>query len=330
MIINSIAYQQGKRVREIALEDISDVLKDGEFSQGAKALGSFIWLGLHEPDEPMLAKIQEEFQLHDLAIEDAHHAHQRPKLETYGDSIFMVLKTAHPGAYQVIYGETHLFMGAHFLVSVRHGCPTGYTKVRARCEANPEMLKKGPGFALYALIDFIVDHYHAIMTQLEADFNELEVDIFKGEFDREVIEKVYDLKRELLMLRNAALPVNEMCNELMRFHEDIVPKELRVYFRDVQDHVTRLVSSVDGMREMLTTALQVHLALVGVMQNEIVKRLAGWGAILAIPTVIFSLYGMNFQGMPELSKPYGYPVVLGVTLLASVVMYRRLKQQAWV
>lgn len=321
MIVNSVAYRNGQRLKEVSIEDISEVIKEP---------GSFIWLGLHEPDEALMRKIKEEFGLHELAIEDALHAHQRPKLENYGDSLFVVLKTAHLENKTAIYGETHIFVGSNFLISVRHGSSSSYQPVRERCERNPKMLSKGPGFALYALMDFVVDNYQPILSQFEEDFEALEADIFKGQFDRLVIGRIYDLKHRLLALRNAALPVSDISNDLTRFHEQIIPKELRVFFRDVQDHVSRMISALDNMREMVTASMQVHIALVGIGQNDIVKQLAGWGAILAIPTVVFSLYGMNFKLMPELEWDYGYPATLAVTLVACFFLYRKLKQADWI
>jgi magnesium transporter len=183
---------------------------------------------------------------------------------------------------------------------------------------------------LYAVLDFVADNYQPIVEKLEQDFEAIETDIFTDRFDRLVIERLYALKRQLLELRNAALPLAEISAELMRLHEDLIPKELRAYFRDVQDHVSRLVGLIDGMRDMLTTAMQVNLALVANNQNEVVKRLAGWGAILAIPTVIFSLYGMNFEWMPELKWRAGYPLAVGATLLGCVFVYRRLRRAGWV
>ncbi len=321
MIINNVVYRQGQRLREVTLDEISEVVKEPE---------SFVWLGLHEPDGSLLAKIKEEFNLHELAIEDAQHAHQRPKIEVYGESLFIVLKTAQLTNEHVTYGETHFFVGSNYLISVRHGASSSYHQVRERCEQAPKMLRKGPGYALYALLDFVVDNYQPIVGQFERDFDALEADIFKGKFDRLVIERIYDMKRSLLELRNATLPVNDICSELMRFHEQIIPKELRAYLRDIQDHVASLIGNLDNLREMVTTAMQVNLALVGVGQNEVVKRLAGWGAILAIPTVVFSLYGMNFEVMPELKWAAGYPIVLTVTALGCFGLHRKLKRAGWI
>ena len=320
-IVHCVAYRNGQPLGDISIDELGEVIKQPD---------TFVWLGLHEPDDPLLQKIQGEFGLHALAIEDAHHAHQRPKIEAYSNSLFIVLKTAQLEAGQVVYGETHLFVGSNFLVSVRHGASSSYEQVLQRCENSTKGLHKGPGFALYAVLDFVADNYKPIVAQFERDFEAIETDIFKDQFDKLVIERLYALKRHLLELRNAALPVAEISAELMRLHEDLIPKELRAYFRDIQDHVSRLVGQIDGMRDMLTTAMQVNLALVANNQNEVVKRLAGWGAILAIPTVIFSLYGMNFAWMPELKWRAGYPAAVGVTLLGCVFVYRRLRRAGWV
>ncbi|MBL0313623.1 MAG: magnesium and cobalt transport protein CorA [Holophagaceae bacterium] len=337
-VVNSVAYRNGNRLADISLPDISEVIKGPN---------TFVWLGLHESDASVLLQIQEEFSLHDLAIEDARKAHQRSKIETYGDSLFIVVKTAqletgnhtadglreHSEAAgrncTIEYGETHFFVGMNFLVSVRHGNAQGYADVRKRCEAKPEMLAKGPAFALYAVMDFIVDNYQPIVEQLSGEFEGLEVDIFKGQFDQLSIERLYELKIKLLQLRQAALPVEDICLQLMRLHPEIIHKDLRAYFRDIHDHVARTIETLDSLREMLTTAMSVNLALVSVRQNEIVKRLAGWGAILAVPTVVFSLYGMNFNNMPELKWHYAYPVMLLCTLAVCGVFYQKLKSSGW-
>ena len=321
MIVNVGAYEAGRRLSGITVDEISEVLARPQ---------TFVWIGLFEPDEAMLSKMQEEFGLHELAVEDARNAHQRPKIETYGGSLFIVLKTANLKDMQVTYGETHLFVGPNFLVSVRHGDTAGYAVVRERCEQTASLLSKGPSFALYAILDFVADNYQPIIEQFEDDFDKLEEGIFKSDFDRLVIGRIYELKRQLLELRNAALPVGDIANELMRFHDDLIPKELRAYFRDVKDHVARLVGMADNMRELLNSAMQVNLALVGVSQNEVVKRLAGWGAILAVPTVVFSLYGMNFKWMPELEWHYGYPTAVGFTVVACFVLFKRLQKTGWI
>lgn len=320
-IVNCAAYRSGRKLGDVAIDDISDVLGEPD---------TFVWLGLHEPDLPLLRKVQQEFGLHELAVEDALNAHQRPKLETYGDSLFIVLNTAQLMGDDVLVGETHLFVGPRYVVSVRHGASNTYAPVRERCQEDTNGLANGPGYVLYALMDFIVDHYMPIVTRLQDSFEQLEQAIFADEFDRDTIARLYHLKRQVLRLRNGVNPIGEICGQLIRLHSDLVPKELRAYFRDVEDHANRLVSDLDMVREMLTTAVQVNLALVTVGQNEVVKRLAGWGAILAVPTVVFSLYGMNFDFMPELKWHYAYPTLIGGTATACLLLWRRLHRAGWI
>ena len=320
MVMNSVAYQHGKRVGEVKIDEISEVLKQE---------GTFVWLGLREPDLDMLAKIQQEFGLHELAIEDMRSAHQRPKLEEYGDSLFLVFHTAQLSEESIHFGETHLFIGPRFLVSVRHGPSLSYRKVRERCESMPDQLAKGPSFALYAIMDRVVDDYLPVVDGLQERFERLEADIFKYRFSRETLEELYELRGELLLLRGATAPLLDMCDELTRFHGNLIAKDIQPYFRDISDHVKRLNQGLDGMREMLTAAMQVNLTLVTVRQNEVVKRLAGWGAILAIPTMVFSLYGMNFKHMPELDWPLSYPVILGGVIVSCMGLYFRLKRLGW-
>jgi magnesium transporter len=320
MIMKCVAYQNGVSIGDVTIEDISEVLKREH---------TFVWLGLREANSELLAKIQEEFGLHDLAIEDACAAHQRPKIDEFGESLFMVLHTAHLAGDQVKFGETHIFMGPRFLVTVRHGSTLSHSKIRARCEAMPKQLAKGPGFALYSIMDFIVDNYVPVIDGLQARFDVLESAIFKYQPSRQTMEGLYELKRELMLLESAITPVIDICNELMRLHSEVIPKEGRVYFRDIADHIKRIDQKIHGMREMLVAAMQVHLTFETVRQNEVVKRLAGWGAILAIPTMVFSWYGMNFRHMPELDWEYSYPVVVGGVALGSLLLYWRLKRAGW-
>jgi magnesium transporter len=320
MIVNCIAYRAGKSLGDISIDAISEALKEPD---------TLVWLGVHEPDTALLRKVQEEFSLHDLAIEDAQHAHQRPKLEAYGDSLFIVVETAQTQNDKVSFGETHLFIGRNFIITIRHGSSVSYAPVRQKCETVPHRLAIGPGFALYSIIDFVVDNYQPVAESLQARFEELEQDMFEKSFDRENIAEMYRLKGELIKLRNAVMPINDISSQLIRFHENVVRKELRPYFRDIEDHVSRIIKMTDTIREMLTTAIQVNLALVTVGQNEVVKQLAGWGAILAIPTVVFSMYGMNFRFMPELGSHWGYPLVVGATATACTLLFRRLRRAGW-
>jgi len=320
MIMKCVAYKHGISLGDVTIEDISEVLKHPE---------TFVWLGLREADTELLLKIQEEFGLHELSIEDACAAHQRPKLEEYGESLFMVLHTAALSEDSVDFGETHIFVGSQFVVTVRHGSALDHRKIRARCESMPHQLAKGPGFVLYAIMDFIVDNYVPVIDGLQERFELLELAIFENRPSRKTMEDLYELKRELLLLKGAIMPVIDICNELMRFHNGIIPKDVRVYFRDIADHIKRVDQAIDSTREMLISAMHVHLTFETVRQNEVVKRLAGWGAILAIPTMVFSWYGMNFKHMPELNWEYSYPLVVGGVIFGSALLYLRLKRAGW-
>ncbi len=320
MVMRCVAYQKGVGIGDVTIEDISEVLLEDD---------TFVWLGLREANATILRQIQQEFGLHDLAIEDACAAHQRPKIEEYGDSVFMVLHTAQLAENDVEFGETHIFMGPRFLVTVRHGASHSLSRVRERCQAMPQQLAKGPGFALYSIMDFIVDNYMPVIAGLQARFDVLEAAIFQYRPSRQTMEDLYELKRELLLLEGAINPVIDICNELMRFHNGLIHKDVRVYFRDISDHIKRVDQAIHGMREMLIAAMQVHLTFETVRQNEVVKRLAGWGAILAIPTMVFSLYGMNFKYMPELDWEYSYPLVVGSVAVCSLALYWRLKRAGW-
>ncbi len=321
-VVNSIAYAGGLRLGEVPIPDISEVLKQP---------GRFVWIGLHEPDAEVLAEVQQEFALHDLAIEDATRAHQRPKLERYGDSLFAVLRTAHrdraTGAIE--FGETHLFVGSNYVVSVRHGASLPYVEVRSRCEASPDLLAKGPGFVLYALMDFIVDQYFPLVDAFEDRLEGLEDDIFKQTLTRETTERIYQLKRNLLEVKRAVAPLIDMCNRLVRTDSALIPDDARVYFRDVYDHAIRINEMIDTLRELLTTALEANLSLISVSQNDAMKRLAGWAAIIGVPTMIAGIYGMNFKFMPELEWALGYPVTMAVMLAACGFLYYRFKRSGW-
>lgn len=319
-VVNCAAYRSGSKMGDITVEDISEVLKEDN---------TFVWVGLLEPDDELLCKMQEEFNLHELAVEDARNAHQRPKLEEYGDTLFMVVHTAHLASGQIQFGETHMFVGPRFVLTVRHGNSSSYRSVRDRCEHQPERLAKGPGYALYALVDFVVDQYQPCIDHLQAQFQTYERDLFTPGAQKDNLQDFYDLKNKLLMLQAAVSPLIDICTQLLRFHSDIIPKDIRVYFRDILDHVERVTQTGDRMQEMINSAMQVALAQVTIRQNEVVKRLAGWGAILAVPTMIFSLYGMNFEFMPELKWKWSYPVVKVVIVVGCVALYRRLRKVGW-
>jgi magnesium transporter len=320
-VVNCAAYGRDGARRDVSLDAISDVLAVDD--------GSFVWVGLYEPGEDILDKLQEEFGLHDLAVEDAHNAHQRPKLEAYGNSLFMVIHTAQSVDNHIRFGETHIFVGPRYLVTVRHGASTSYAPARARIEREPELLMHGPGAALYAVLDLVVDNFTPIVDEFSQGLNELEKDIFAEDFRKQTVQKLYDLKRELTRLRIAVAPMQDILGQLARTRGPFIDEEIQLYFRDVLDHAVRINETTDTLREMLTAAMSVNLALVTIRQGEVVKRLAGWAALLAAPTLIASWYGMNFEHMPELHGRYSYYIVIGVTLVVCTVLFRLLKRSKW-
>lgn len=321
-IINCAAYSEGRRVANIEISEVNEVLAQED---------KFVWIGLHEPSKEMLTEVQHEFGLHDLAIEDAHRAHQRPKLEAYGSTLFLVLRTAQINHQDdhIDFGETHFFLGSNFIISIRHGSSLSYKDVRTRCESTPHLLKKGPGFALYAVMDSIVDQYFPVIEALEQELETLEEMVFGKKFVRETTEQIYQLKRKLLEVKRAVSPLIDMCNRLVRFDLELIPEGTRPYFRDIYDHAIRINEMVDNARELLTTALEANFSLISISQNEMSKKFAGWAAIIAVPTMIAGIYGMNFSHMPELTWKYGYPFALTVTLGSCVLLYLYFKRSGW-
>ncbi|WP_404535815.1 magnesium and cobalt transport protein CorA [Dyella agri] len=321
MVVNCVAYRSdGSRIGDVGIDAISDVLQEPD---------TFVWVGLHEPDAALLLKLQEEFDLHDLAIEDAQSAHQRTKIEAYGNSLFIVVQTAQLESGHIAFGETHIFLGARYLVTVRHGASLSYAPARRSCEHTPDLLSLGPSYGLYSVLDFIVDNLMPIVRDFREELQELEQDIFAASFNRDTVRRLYDMQRDLMTLRLAVSPLQDVISQLVRLHPQLIPDELRAYFRDVHDHVTRVNDAISAMREMLTAAISVNLSLVTFGQNEVMKKLAGWAAMLAAPTLITSWYGMNFTHMPELAEAWSYPVIIGVVICVVGGIYLALKRAKW-
>ncbi len=320
-VINCIVYARDGAHRDVPLADISELL--------ARDPESFAWIGLYEPDDTVLECLQEEFGLHDLAIEDAHKAHQRPKIEAYGSGLFLVASTAQVVGQKIAYGETHLFFGPRYLVTVRHGASLSYAAARARVEREPDLLALGPAFGLYAVLDAIVDNYLPIVDEFKATLPALEKDIVSESFERSTVIRLYNLKRELTYMQVNVAPMQDVLSQLVRSSSSQITEEVRVYLRDVLDHSLRINQTIEVLREMLGTALAVNQALVTQAQGEVVKRLAGWAALLAAPTLIASWYGMNFDQMPELHGRWSYPVLIGVVALVVLGLYRYLRKVRW-
>ena len=319
-IINCVAYQDGKRLAELELNQVHEVLNNP---------GQFVWIGLHEPSEQMLQRVQEEFSLHDLAIEDAHMAHQRPKIELYGDTVFLVLRTAQNSQQHIEFGETHFFVGKNFIVTVRHGSTLAYTEVRSRCESMPELLCKGQGFVLYAIMDFIVDRYFPVVDDLEKDLEAIEERIFRERNSRDTTEQIYQLKRQLLDVKRAVSPLVDICNRLMRFDIKSISADTRPYFRDIYDHVIRINEVVDNTRELLNTAMEANFSLISISQNDTSKKFAGWAAIFAVPAMVTGFWGMNFRVMPESDWQYGFYTILLGTATVCFLLYYLFRKSGW-
>lgn len=290
----------------------------------------FIWLDLEGGESTVVAKLGEELGLHELALEDALTTHQRPKLEEYASHLFISAKTAELWENRVHFGEVHFFIGENYIAAIQHGRGLSFSHVHKRVRAMRGTVKPGSPLFLYLILDLIVDHFRPVLESMSDRFHTLENVLLTDALDRADLEKLYNVKRELSLLRDAAEPMQAIVMDLIRLHPKFVTPELKVFYRDVHDHAMRVTAAIDMLRSNASDAMQFHLASLTLRQNESVQKLAGWGAILAIPTVVFSLYGMNFDGMPELHLPWMYPAVLAATAAASTALYRRLKSRNWI
>jgi magnesium transporter len=319
-VVASSAYVSGKRVADVAIE---------EAGAWSKRPGHVVWIGLFEPSDELLRRVQAQFDLHPLAIEDAGNAHQYPKIEQYGEALFIVARTAQLVDRRIAFGETHLFVGRGYVVSVRHGVSTSYTAVRKRCEACPITLAHGEDYILYAILDFIVDNYAPVLKSIQAEVETIEDSVLAAALEQAEIERLYMLRRDLLRLRNAVVPLVEVCGRLE--HADVMPIDhaMRPMFRDVTDHVRRVQEEIDALREVLAFAFEASLMTGQAQQTTITRKLAAGAAILAVPTAIAGVYGMNFQNMPELKTEYGYFVVLTVIVTVCVTLFLTFRRQGW-
>lgn len=320
MLINCVAYQDGNKLSDISIAEISDYLKRPD---------CFVWVALKDAEPAELEQMQEEFHLHDLAVEDAMKGHQRPKVEEYGDSLFVVVKTAEMVEGTVHIGELDIFVGSNYVLSVRNRSTQGFLGVRARCEQEPEQLRKGSAFVLYALMDAVVDRYFPVVEALESELELIEEKIFNKGSQRANIERLYELKREVVMLKHVVSPLMESVGKLYGGRVPSLCESTRDYFRDVGDHLYRINALADAFRETIVTAIQVNLSMVTIEESEVNKRLAAWAAIFAVATAFFGLWGMNFKVMPELSWKYGYPA--SILMVGSVCgyLYYRFRKSGW-
>jgi magnesium transporter len=319
-VVASGAYVGGRRVANLAIEDT------GEWSRRP---GHFVWVGLHEPDEELLKQVQQQFDLHNLAIEDAANAHQRPKVEQYGDGLFVVARTAQIVDGRIAFGETHIFVGHGYLVSVRHGASTSYAAVRTRCESCPSVLSRGQDYILYAILDFIVDNYTPVLETIYSEVESIEDSVLTTAMKQADVERLYLLRRDLLRLRNVVAPLVEVCRRLEHVESAAIETSLQPLFRDVTDHVRNVQEQIDSLREVLAFAFEASLMTGQAQETAVAKKLAAWAAILAVPTAVAGIYGMNFKDMPELELPYAYYVVLAFMLAACSTLYWRFRRYGW-
>jgi len=320
MLINCVAYQDGKRLGEIPKEEISTYVSRPD---------CFVWVALKDAGPEELEELQEEFGLHPLAVEDAHHGHQRPKIEEYGDSLFAVLHTVETSGEALTIGEINLFVGPNYVLSVRSRTEHGFKEVRARCEREPELLKYGSGYVMYAMMDSVVDRYFPVLDALEVELERIEERIFAGTSARHNIEALYGLKQKLMTLKHATGPLLESVGKLYGGRVPHICAGMGEYFRDVYDHLVRLNQTIDSTREMVITATSVNLSLIALAENETTKRLAAYAALVAVPTMVAGVYGMNFAHMPELKWVWGYPFALTLMFGIDLYLWFRFRKSGW-
>jgi magnesium transporter len=321
MLINCVVYQDGRKIAEIATDQIHEYLRRPK---------AFVWVAVQDPAAPELEQLQKEFDLHPLAVEDAQRGHQRPKIEEYGDAVFAVLHMIEPTDGQFQVGEVAIFAGANYVLSMRSHAQKGFQEVRARCEREPELLRQGSGYVLYALMDAVVDRYFPILDRLEDELDAIEQQIFAPEGSpRANIEALYELKQRLMIMKHAVAPLLEGVSALSGGRVPSMCAGMREYFRDISDHLQRLNQTADSIRDTIATAISVNLSMITLQESETMKRLAAYAALVAVPTLIAGIYGMNFQHMPELSWHYGYELTLLVMAALDGYLFYRLRKAKW-
>ncbi|MBJ7309691.1 magnesium/cobalt transporter CorA [Rugamonas sp. CCM 8940] len=320
MLINCVAYHDGQKLADIPVEEISDYLLRPD---------CFVWVALREAEPAELSVMQEEFGLHELAVEDARRGHQRPKIEEYGDSLFVVVKTVELKDDELLVGEVDIFVGNNYVLSARNNCSQGFLGVRARAEHEPQLLRQGPAFVLYALMDAVVDRYFPVVDAFESELEQIEERIFIHGSQRDNIERLYQLKRKVMLLRHAVAPLLDAVGKLHGGRVPALCRDTQEYFRDVHDHLHRINGTIDAIRDTISTAIQVNLSMVAIDESEVNKRLAAWAAIFAICTAFAGVWGMNFKFMPELEWHYGYPMAVAIMVSVCCYLFYRFKRSGW-
>lgn len=320
MLVNCVAYRNGERLADLPVEEISEYVGQPD---------CFVWVALCDATPAELDQMKAEFDLHELAVEDARHGHQRPKVEEYGDSLFAVMQLLEMSGGEFVVGEVNIFVGRNYVLSVRNHSQRHFLGVRERCERESHLLRHGAGFVLYALMDAVVDRYFPIIDELESELEAIEDQIFEKGSARTNIRRLYDLKRKVTLLKHAVAPLMEAVGKLSGGWGPSICANTREYYRDVFDHLTRINTSVDAIRETIGTAIQVNLAMVAIEESEVNKRLAAWAGIFAVATAFAGIWGMNFKSMPELQWDYGYPMALLAIVSTCVFLYRRFRRAGW-
>ena len=322
MLVNCVAYQNGRKLADLPVEDISEYVSRPD---------CFVWVALSEPTDAEIDLMAEEFGLHELAVEDAKRPHQRPKLDEYGDEMFAVFRTVERESEggELVEGQVSVFVGRNYVLSARHHARRGFSDVRQRTEREPELLRHGSGYVFYALMDAVVDRYFPVLDSLEEELERLEESIFRTTPTRASIEAFYDLKHEVMVLKHAVAPLMEVAGKLYGGRVPALCSGLGEYFRDVYDHLQRVNAAIENMREMLQTAISVSFTLINLAESETTKRLAAWGALITIPTLIASVYGMNFEHMPELKWVFGYPAALTLMAVVDGYLIYRFRKAGW-
>ncbi len=320
MLINCVAYEHGKRLSTIAVEAISDYLKRP---------GCFVWVALQDATPDELTEMQHEFELHELAVEDARHGHQRPKIEEYADSLFSVLHIIELNGEEVSLGELNIFVGENYVLSVRNRTRQGFRSVRERCEREPRLLEQGPSFVYYALMDAVVDRYFPVLDVLESELEQIEEQIFGTSAALTNIQRLYKLKQKVIVLKHAVQPMLESIGKLYGGRVPEICINTQEYFRDVYDHLYRINTTIDTIRDTISMAMQANISLVAIEESLVTKRLAAWAAIFAVATAFFGIWGMNFDYMPELTWKYGYLLAMGTVASICGFLYYRFRKSGW-
>jgi magnesium transporter len=322
MLIKSVVYEHGSRIAEIELTQIREYLDRP---------GCFVWVALSEPSAETLGELQEQFGLHPLAVEDACHGHERPKVEEFGDSLFVVLHMIELDGANFRVGEVDIFTGPNYVLSVRRGVERGFQDVRARCEREPDLLSHGSCYVLYALMDAVVDRYFPVLDALENELESIEERIFEiNGSPRATMEALYDLKQRLMTLKHAIAPLLEAVSNLSGARVPALLLNLREYFRDIYDHLQRLNQTIDSTRDTIGTAISVNISMITLQESETMKRLAAYAALVAVPTLIAGIYGMNFEHMPELHWQYGYGLTIATMTAIDIYLFSRFRKARWV